>query len=280
MEWMAQIKDNSVDLILCDLPYGTTQNKWDSILPFEELWEQYNRIAKDNAAIVLFSAQPFTSLLIQSNLKNFKYEWIWHKTHPKGHLNAKKQPMRAHENICVFYKKQPTYNPQMTTGHQRKVAKSLHTRKNNRCYGKDTKDTFYDSTERYPLDVQLFSNGDQRKKMHPTQKPVELCEYLIKTYTNESDVVLDNCIGSGTTAVACINTNRRFIGIEKEWDYCKVANKRIEEAEAMYTCEELKLGDIVECPICGKEFEMTNFDGEKLDDFDLYFEHVTTCDVE
>ena len=151
------------------------------------------------------------------------------KTHPKGHLNAKKMPMRAHENIEVFYRKPPTYNPQMTHGHKRKIAKTNYIRESNgdSCYGREVRNTSYDSTDRYPLDVQVFSNGNQSKKMHPTQKPVELLEYLIKTYTNEGDLVLDNCMGSGTTGVACCNLNRRFIGIEKEDIYFQIAKERI-----------------------------------------------------
>lgn len=229
LELMKNISDKSVDMILCDLPYGTTQCKWDSIIPFEPLWEAYKRIIKDNGCIALFSSQPFTSSLVMSNPQMYKYEWIWQKTHPKGHLNAKKMPMRAHENIEIFYKKPPIYNPQMTHGHKRKVAKTNYIRESdgNSCYGREVRDTSYDSTDRYPLDVQVFSNADQSKKIHPTEKPVELCEYLIKTYTNENDIVLDNCMGSGSTGVACVNTNRDFIGIELDKDYFNIAKQRI-----------------------------------------------------
>lgn len=231
LELMPQIADKSVDLILCDLPYGTTNCKWDIIIPFAPLWEQYERIIKPNGAIVLTASQPFTSVLISSNIKMFKYEWIWQKTHPKGHLNAKKQPMRAHENVCVFYKQQPSYFPQKTTGHNRKVAKTSYVKENNgnSVYGKEVRDTDYDSTERYPLSVQVFANADLSNVLHPTQKPVALFEYLIRTYTTEGELVLDNCMGSGTTAIACKNTNRNFIGIEKEQKYFDIANKRIEE---------------------------------------------------
>ena len=231
LELMKDIPDKSVDMILCDLPYGTTQCKWDSVIPFEPLWEQYNRIIKDNGAILLFSSQPFTSALVMSNPKMYKYEWIWQKTHPKGHLNAKKMPMRAHENIEVFYKKPPLYNPQMTHGHKRKVANTNYIRESdgNSCYGREVRNTSYDSTDRYPLDVQVFSNADQSKKLHPTEKPVELCEYMIKTYTNEGDIILDNCMGSGTTGVACANTNRRFVGIELDNNYFEIAKNRISE---------------------------------------------------
>jgi len=229
LEGMKMIPDGSVDMILCDLPYGTTQCKWDTIIPFEPLWEQYERIIKANGAILLFSSQPFTSALVMSNTKLFKYEWIWQKTHPKGHLNAKKMPMRAHENILVFYKKPPVYNPQKTQGHYRKIAKTNYIKESdgNSCYGREVRNTSYDSTERYPLDVQIFSNGNQNDKVHPTQKPVALCEYLIKTYTNEGELVLDNCGGSGTTAVACINTGRNYIIFETEKHYCEIMEQRI-----------------------------------------------------
>lgn len=231
LEIMKSIQSKSIDMILCDLPYGTTQCKWDSVIPFEPLWEQYNRIIKDNGCIALFSSQPFTSSLVMSNPKMFKYEWIWQKTHPKGHLNAKKMPMRAHENIEIFYKKPPLYNPQMTHGHKRKVAKTNYVRESdgNSCYGREVRNTSYDSTDRYPLDVQVFSNADQSKKLHPTEKPVELCEYLIKTYTNENMLILDNCMGSGTTGVACIKNNRKFIGIELDENYFQIASKRVAE---------------------------------------------------
>jgi site-specific DNA-methyltransferase (adenine-specific) len=220
-----------VDMILCDLPYGTTQCRWDTVIPFKPLWERYEKLIKDNGAILLFSSQPFTSALVQSNRKLFRYEWIWQKTNPKGHLNAKKMPMRAHENILVFYKTLPAYNPQMTHGHRHITRRSRYERSKDgtSCYGREIRDTVYDSADRYPLDVQVFSNGNQISKLHPTQKPVELCEYLIKTYTNEGELVLDNCMGSGTTGVACRNLNRKFIGIESDQHYFNVAEKRITE---------------------------------------------------
>ncbi len=228
---MKSISDKSIDMILCDLPYGTTQCKWDTIIPFESLWEQYERIIKDNGAIVLTASQPFTSALVMSNTKMFKYEIIWQKTHPKGHLNAKKMPMRAHENVLVFYKKPPIYNPQMTHDHKRKVANTDYIRESdgNSCYGREVRKTSYDSTDRYPLDVQIFSNADQSNKIHTTQKPVKLFEWLIKTYTNENELVLDNCMGSGTTAIAAINTNRNYIGFELDNTYYDLASKRIKE---------------------------------------------------
>lgn len=233
LELMKNIPDNSIDMILCDLPYGRTQNRWDKAIPFEPLWEQYERIIKENGAILLFGMQPFSSALIMSNQKLFRYEWIWKKTLPKGHLNAKKMPMRAHESINVFYKKLPTYNPQMTHGHKRKVATTHYVKEadGSGCYGKEVRNTSYDSTSRYPLDVQEFSNGDQTKKFHSTQKPVPLLEYLIKTYTNPGDLVLDNCMGSGSTGVACVNTGRNFIGIELDENFFNIAKSRIEAAQ-------------------------------------------------
>lgn len=231
LEVMDEIPSGFVDLILCDLPYGTTSCKWDSIIPFAALWQQYERIIKPKGIIVLTAAEPFTSLLITSNLKLFKYDLIWHKTHPKGHLNSKRMPMRAHENICVFYRKPGTYNPQKTFGHNRKVSKSIYTKTGDglSVYGSENRDTLYDSTERFPLSIQTFSNGDLSKVLHPTQKPVPLFEYLIKTYCNENDLVIDNCAGSGTTAIACLNTNRKYICIEKDFNIYLTAKKRIQE---------------------------------------------------
>lgn len=232
LQLMKQIPNKSIDMILCDLPYGTTACKWDNVIPFEPLWEQYNRIIKDNGCIALFSSQPFTSSLVMSNPKMYKYEWIWQKTHPKGHLNAKKMPMRAHENIEIFYKKPPVYHPQMTHGHKRKVGKTNYIRESdgNSCYGREVRNTSYDSTDRYPLDVQVFGNAVQSKKLHPTEKPVALLEYLIKTYSNEDDIILDNCMGSGSTGVACVNTGREFIGIELDENYYNIAKNRISQA--------------------------------------------------
>lgn len=242
LELMKSIEDKSIDLILCDLPYGTTRNKWDSVLDLELLWEQYNRIIKERGAILLFAQTPFDKVLGVSNLKQLRYEIIWQKTAPTGFLNAKKMPMKAHENILVFYKKLPTYNPQKTQGHTRKVAskesraKSIERQKlkvdnkdsNYNFYGESSMG--YDSTERYPLSVQVFAKGQQKENYHPTQKPVALLEWLIRTYTNEGDLVLDNCMGSGSTGVACVNTNRDFIGIELTEQYFKIAQSRIEKA--------------------------------------------------
>lgn len=228
LEVMKQMDDQSVDMILCDLPYGTTRNKWDSVIDLEELWKQYLRVAKPNAAIVLTAQTPFDKILGVSNLKMLRYEWIWEKTNATGHLNAKKMPMKAHENVLVFYRQAPVYNPQKTQGHVRKVSTAEH-RKNSKLsdnYGEYVANT-YDSTERYPRSVQVFAMDKQTSKLHPTQKPVALFEYLIKTYTNPGQTVLDNCIGSGTTAIACINTERHWIGIESDPDYAEMARKRI-----------------------------------------------------
>ncbi|MDC5108738.1 site-specific DNA-methyltransferase [Acinetobacter baumannii] len=228
LERMKEIETGSVDMILCDLPYGTTCCSWDAVIPFEPLWEQYERVIKENGAIVLFCAQPFTAVLATSNLKLFRYEWIYEKPNATGFMNANKQPMRAHENILVFYKQQPTYNPIKTFGHQRQ--KSRRKDIGSECYGKTLKLNDYDSTERYPRSVQVFSSDKQKSNFHPTQKPVALCEYLIRTYTNEGETVLDNTMGSGTTGVACVNTCRSFIGIEQEQKYFEIAQERIAQA--------------------------------------------------
>lgn len=235
LELMKEIGSGTVDMILCDLPYGTTCCSWDAVIPFEQLWEQYERVIKENGAIVLFAAQPFAAVLATSNLKLFRYEIIWEKPSATGFLNAKKQPLRAHENILVFYKSQPTYNPQKTFGHERKTAN----RKDigSEHYGKQVNIKSYDSTERYPRSVQVFSSDKQKQAFHPTQKPVALCEYLIRTYTNEGDTVLDNCIGSGTTGVACVNTGRAFIGIEQEQKYFEIAQERIAQAGIEKDCQ-------------------------------------------
>ena len=236
LELMKSIEDKSIDLILCDLPYGMTRNKWDSVLDLELLWEQYNRIIKEHGAILLFAQTPFDKVLGVSNLKDLRYEIIWQKTAPTDFLNAKKMPMKAHENLLVFYKKLPTYNPQKTQGHKESRAKSIERQKlkvdnkdsNYNFYGESS--TGYDSTERYPLSVQVFAKDQQKENYHPTQKPVALLEWLIRTYTNEGDLVLDNCMGSGSTGVACVNTNRDFIGIELTEQYFKIAQSRIEKA--------------------------------------------------
>ena len=227
LELMKDIPDKSIDMILCDLPYGTTKNKWDSVIPFEPLWEQYNRIIKDNGAIVLFSQMPFTADLVASNYKDFRYEWIWEKLSASGHLNATRMPMKKHENILVFYKKLPTYNPQFTEGKPYVATCSTHSSN----YGKQKYNiTTINDGKRYPVDIIKFNND---RGLHPTQKPVELLEYLIKTYTNEGEVVLDNCMGSGSTCVACINTNRHYIGFELDPQYYDIACKRLDEVEGV-----------------------------------------------
>lgn len=225
---MADIENGSIDMILCDLPYGTTQCKWDTIIPFDNLWAQYKRIIKPNGAIVLTGAEPFSSLLRCSNLAMFKYDWIWDKVKGTGFLNAKIQPMRTHEIVSVFYKEQCIFNPQKTYNHPKKMSfRAWHLQTD--VYGKMTKDYLYESTERYPRSIQVFSTDTQNSSLHPTQKPVSLFEYLIRTYTDEGMTVLDNCMGSGTTAVACINTKRNFIGFETDPTYFDICQSRIKE---------------------------------------------------
>ena len=222
LEIMRVIPDKSVDMILCDLPYGTTRNKWDSIIPLEELWEHYERIIKDNGAIALFAQTPFDKVLGSSNLKLLRYEWIWKKTKATGHLNAKKMPLKEHENILIFYKNLPRYNPQ---GLIKKDIPTIRRGRNNGSnYGESSKDATQEY-ENYPKSVLEFASVG--KTVHPTQKPVALLEYLIKTYTNEGELVLDNCMGSGSTGVACLNTNRKFMGIELDENYYNIACNRI-----------------------------------------------------
>lgn len=224
LDLLPSIPTASVDMILCDLPYGTTRNPWDSTIDLEALWPEYLRIAKPNAAIVLTAQQPFTSALVMSQPKLFRYEWIWEKPTATGHLNAKRMPMKAHESVLVFYRSLPIYNPEMTHGHERKTATRINFSTN---YGEQKLHDSYDSTDRYPRSVQVFSTDRQKSKLHPTQKPVALFEYLIRTYTNEGDVVLDNAIGSGTTAVAARNTGRHFIGMEMDDTYFQTATQRL-----------------------------------------------------
>ena len=209
---------------------GTTACKWDTIIPFEPLWEQYKRIIKDNGAIVLFGSEPFSSALRMSNIKNYKYDWIWEKAIGANPLLCKKQPMKYHENISVFYKKQPTYNPQMTKGKLRNKKPEMFGNKTDENWGgamRDIKGIDNVNDLYYPRSYQYFSNANQKDKVHPTQKPVALFEYLIKTYTNEGDLVLDNCAGSGTTGVACKNLNRNFILIEQDEKYCDIIKERV-----------------------------------------------------
>lgn len=231
LEGMKGIPDKSVDMILCDLPYGTTMNKWDSVIPLEPLWEQYERVIKDKWAIVLTAQTPFDKVLGASNLKLLRYEWIWEKDRASGHLNAKKMPMKAHENILVFYKKLPIYNPQMTKGHKPSNMSGRRLKETTN-YGKFDNIISGGQTTRYPRSVQKYNVvNSARGIVHPTQKPVALFEYLIRTYTNEGETVLDNCMGSGTTAIACLNTNRNFIGFELDDGYYEAAIKRIDNHE-------------------------------------------------
>ena len=230
LEIMRDIPDKSVDMILCDLPYGTTTCKCDSVITFEPLWEQYNRIIKDNGAIVLFGSEPFSSALRMSNIKDYKYDLKWQKDQGSDFMLAKKKPLKDYEDIAVFYKKQPTYNPQMREGFKEWTKKDS----GNNVIGhldKQEKAQIKQSigNKRYPISILKFNRI--RNGLHPTQKPVELLEWLITTYTNENEVVLDNAMGSGSTGVACINTNRNFIGIEKDDKYFEIAKDRIEKAK-------------------------------------------------
>lgn len=277
LELLSQVPDKSVDMILCDLPYGTTQCKWDSIIPLKDyaysasdkskfyyeeeylffqmknngmtyqeaktcweankktgLWSHYNRIIKDNGTILLFAQTPFDKTLGCSNPEMLRYEWIWEKTQATGHLNAKKMPMKAHENILVFYKNLPIYHPQMTEGHApvHSYTKYVSTQNATEIYGETkTEVSGGGNTSRYPRSVLTFSSDKQTSHLHPTQKPVALCEYLIQTYTNPGDIILDNCFGSGTTLVAALNLDRKYVGFEKEIKYFHIAKKRIRKAK-------------------------------------------------
>ena len=222
LELMKNIPDKSIDMVLCDLPYGTTENKWDSIIPFDKMWGGVNRIIKDNGAVVLFSQMPFTAKLVMSNFDNFRYEWIWEKSLRTGFLNARRMPLKIHENILVFYKRLPIYNPQMTSGKpytQKQGSLSSN-------YGKSILVETINKGDRFPIDILRFNSVVDN--FHPTQKPVALLMYLIKTYTDEKDTVLDFTMGSGSCGVACKNTNRNFIGIEKDDKYFEIAKQRIE----------------------------------------------------
>lgn len=233
---MRRIAEKSIDMIICDLPYGTTENKWDSIIPLDSLWKEYERIIKDDGAIVLTAQTPFDKLLGVSNMKLLRYEWIWEKTSPTGHFNANKMPMKAHENILVFYKKMPVYHPQKTFNHKRKVSTAEHGRNSSQSSNYNySKKSDYDSTERYPRSVQVFATDKQTSNLHPTQKPVALFEFLIKTYTNPGDLVLDNCMGSGTTAIACINLERQYLGFETDERYYELSLHRITSHQQQLT---------------------------------------------
>jgi len=228
LELMKLIADKSVDMILCDLPYGTTACKWDTIIPFESLWQDYKRIIKDNGAIVLTALQPFTSALVVSNIEMFKYEWIWEKSRFANQMCAKFQPLKIHENIIVFSKSKHIYNPQGLIECNKITKQGSKITENNG--GGKRKTSYVQTHTNYPRTIQKFKS--EGKTVHSTQKPVALFEYLIKTYTNEGDLVLDNCVGSGTTNIACFNTNRQCIGMEKDETYFKIATERLQEAKS------------------------------------------------
>ena len=239
LEIMKQLPDNSIDMVLCDLPYGTTQNKWDSVIPLDELWKQYRRIVKDEGAIVLTSQGMFTAELMVSNPKMFRYKWVWEKSKSTNFLNAKKQPLRKHEDVCVFYKKQPVYHPQMIEGEP--YDKGIRKNQLSGSYGDFQPVHVHSDGKRYPTDIIYFKTAESEGKVfHPTQKPVELGRYFVRTYTNPGDVVLDNTSGSGSFLVAALLEGRNFIGIEKnenvalfkkgDIDYIQVAKQRLQQA--------------------------------------------------
>lgn len=239
LEIMKQLPDNSIDMVLCDLPYGTTQNKWDSVIPLDELWKQYRRIVKDEGAIVLTSQGMFTAELMVSNPKMFRYKWVWEKSKSTNFLNAKKQPLRKHEDVCVFYKKQPVYHPQMIEGEP--YDKGVRKNQLSGSYGDFQPVHVHSDGKRYPTDIIYFKTAESEGKVfHPTQKPVELGRYFVRTYTNPGDVVLDNTSGSGSFLVAALLEGRNFIGIEKnenvalfkkgDIDYIQVTKQRLQQA--------------------------------------------------
>jgi site-specific DNA-methyltransferase (adenine-specific) len=221
-------KEVKVDAIICDPPYGTTACKWDSVIPLSPMWGLLEKLMLDRTPVVLFGSEPFSSNLRISNLSRYKYDWVWEKNSAKGHFNAKKRPLSSHEMIHVFYSKPCTYNFQKSKGHVRKTA-TRPKEKNSEVYGNNTSTTHYDSTERYPRSVIKFGQDTQKSSLHPTQKPVALMEYLVKTYSNEGDTILDFAMGSGTTGVACQNLNRNFIGIEKDAEYFEIAKQRLNQ---------------------------------------------------
>ena len=234
LDIMPQIESNSVDIVICDLPYGVTNCKWDIIIPFEKLWEQYNRIIKPNGVICLFGTEPFSSKMRLSNFDMYKYDWVWHKNQPSNFANAKRMPMSVYEILSVFYNKQPTYNnikePRDTTNESRnryKYEMSLGTGTAKHTKIKNVRPVVNDIDNRNATNLKYFKTVPNAKKQHTSEKPVEMLEYFIKTYTNENDIVLDNCMGVGSTGVACKNTNRSFIGIEKDENYFKIAEQRI-----------------------------------------------------
>ena len=228
LEVMKTIETGSIDMIFCDLPYGTTACKWDSVIPFEPLWEQYNRIIKDSGAIVLFGREPFSSYLRTSNVKMYRYDWIWEKSKATNFLFAKQMPLIAHEDIMVFYKKKPTYNPQKTEG--KPYNKGVEKRTEIEAVGKIGNGNLIENKSglRNPRSVQYFVTAEREGKLHSTQKPIKLIEYFVNTYSNENDTILDNTMGSGTTMLACKNLNRNGIGIEKDPQYYAVAVARVD----------------------------------------------------
>ena len=234
LDVMQNIPDKSIDMILCDLPYGVTKNKSDIVIPFDQLWSQYERIIKDNGAIVLFGQGIFFVDLVNSNRKLFRYDLVWDKILKTGFLNAKRMPLRQHEQIAVFYKQLPTYNPQFTKGQPLHSKGNAYKKKEqvNQNYGEYdiTDDSRAGSTDKYPSSILIYQKPHPSIAKHRTEKPVELLEYLIKTYTNEQDVVLDNCMGAGSTGIAAMNTNRKFIGIEIDEDCFDTAYQRINKA--------------------------------------------------
>lgn len=230
LEQMRNIKDNSIDCIICDLPYGTTNCKWDIIIPFEDLWKEYNRISKNTTPIFLFGIEPFSSAIRMSNLKDYKYDLYWYKTLCSNFMMGKKQPFFKIETISVFYKNSPTYNPIMREGKPYEIKEShVEQRGMQQKYNIKKKSDIVNKGERFPDNLLKF-NSLGSGKLHPTQKPLDLIKYIINTYTNEGDLILDNCMGSGTTGVACKELNRKFIGIEKDEKYFEIAKKCIEEA--------------------------------------------------
>lgn len=240
LELMKDIPDNSVDMILCDLPYGTTSCKWDDVIPFKALWEQYDRVIKDSGCIALFGQEPFSSFLRLSNLSMYRYDWYWEKERLTNIAQVKKRAGKTVETISIFYKKQCTYNPQMVSY----TGKPRTNKVKNGRLGKLVDDNmkkvveYKDTGFRYPTQILKFQRDCLKSNLHPTQKPIALLEYLIKTYTNENDMVLDNCMGSGSTGVACLNTNRHFIGIEIEENYFKIAENRIKLERKMILANE------------------------------------------
>ena len=226
IEGMKTLPDNSVDMVLTDPPYGTTRNKWDTVVDMDAFWKEIKRVTKKNSAILIFTQMPFTATAVMSNLKMFRYEWICEKHNPTGFLNAKRMPLKYHENVLVFYEKLPTYNPQMIQGKQHSRGGTGRQSKNYGSYA-DTKRII--SNTYFPRDVLKVNWQDSMRGLHPTQKPVSLCEYFIKTYSNKGDIILDPFIGSGTTAVAAINTERKYIGFEKDDKYFDIAQNRLDK---------------------------------------------------